>query len=77
MASAIKSDSPRSNERLTEIAAILADGLQRLPARQSSDKSANFEESLLHLSPDQSGDADPIGSGNQFAEVIAGTSADL
>ena len=42
---------------LTEIAEILALGLQRLIARQSSDLSADDGDSSLHFVPDQSGDA--------------------
>jgi hypothetical protein len=44
-------------DRLLEIAEILALGLMRLQARKSSRKPAEFGESSLHLSPDQSGDA--------------------
>ena len=44
------------NEHLIEIAEILATGLTRLEARKSSQKPAEFGESLLHFSPDQSGD---------------------
>jgi hypothetical protein len=47
------------NERLSEIAEILAAGLTRLEGRKSSRKSAEFGESSLHLMPDQSGDAPP------------------
>lgn len=45
--------------RLAEIAAILAAGLQRVLARKSSQKSADFGESSLALSGHQSGHADP------------------
>jgi hypothetical protein len=44
-------------DRLREIAEILVFGLMRLQARKSSRKPAEFGESSLHLSPDQSGDA--------------------
>jgi hypothetical protein len=47
------------SERLSEIAEILAAGLTRLEARKSSRKSAEFGESSLHFTPDQSGDAPP------------------
>ena len=47
------------NEHLTEIAEILAAGLMRLEARKSSRKPAEFGESSLHFSPDQSGDVPP------------------
>lgn len=46
---------PKPNERIAEIAAILADGLQRVLAQQSSAKNPRDGESLLHFSPDQSG----------------------
>jgi len=42
---------------LTEIAEILAAGITRLEARKSSRKPAEFGESSLHFTPDQSGDA--------------------
>jgi hypothetical protein len=47
-------------ERLTEIAEILAAGLQRLVGRQSSKFSDDCGESSLHFTPDQSGDANPV-----------------
>lgn len=43
--------------RLSEIAEILTLALMRLEARKSSWKRADFGESSLHLSPEQSGDA--------------------
>jgi hypothetical protein len=46
-------------ERLPEIAEILAIGLTRLEARKSSRKAAEFGESSLHFSPDQSGGVPP------------------
>jgi hypothetical protein len=46
-----------ADERILEIAEILAVGLSRLEARKSSRKSADFGESSLHFTPDQSGDA--------------------
>jgi hypothetical protein len=45
--------------RLDEIAEILAAGLTRLGARKSSRKPAEFGESSLHFSPDQSGGVPP------------------
>ncbi len=48
-----------ANQRLPEIAEILATGLIRLEALKSSRKSAEFGESSLHFTPDQSGDAPP------------------
>jgi hypothetical protein len=43
-------------ERIGEIAEILAAGLLRLEALKSSRKPAEFGESSLHFTPDQSGD---------------------
>jgi len=48
-----------ANERLSEIAEILATGLIRLEALKSSRKSAEIGESSLHFTPDQSGDGPP------------------
>jgi hypothetical protein len=45
--------------RLIEVAEILAVGLQRLIARQSSELSADRGESSLHFTPDQSGAGSP------------------
>jgi len=45
-----------ADERLAELASILAIGLQRVLARQSSAVSSEFGESSLHSSPTQSGD---------------------
>lgn len=53
-------------ERLAEIAEILAAGLMRLRARQSSPLSPDREESSLDCSGHQSGHADP-----DFLEVEA------
>ena len=50
---------PIANERIAEIAEILAVGLTRLEARKSSRKPAEFGESSLHFSPDQSGGVPP------------------
>jgi hypothetical protein len=47
------------NDRISEIAEILAAGLTRLEARKSSRKSTEIGESSLHFAPDQSGDAPP------------------
>jgi hypothetical protein len=54
-------DSARCNcpEDLIEIAEILAVGLMRLEALKSSRKSAEFGESSLHFSPNQSGGVPP------------------
>jgi hypothetical protein len=56
-------DGRTSNDRIAEVAGILAVGLQRLTARQSSDLSADRGESSLHISPDQSGDAPTSSAG--------------
>lgn len=48
------------DDRLSEIAELLALGVMRLRARQSSDLSAHAGESSLHFPPDQSGSASPI-----------------
>jgi hypothetical protein len=50
-------NSEEANQRLSEIAELLATGLSRLETRKSSRKSADFGESSLHFTPDQSGDA--------------------
>jgi hypothetical protein len=41
-------------DKTAELGEILAVGLQRLSARQSSQKPADLGESSLHVSPDQS-----------------------
>jgi hypothetical protein len=46
---------PKPTERIAEVAAILAVGLQRVLARQSSEKAPGNGESSLHFSPTQSG----------------------
>jgi hypothetical protein len=46
----------RTTDNLAEISAILAEGLQRALARESSGQSAPSGESSLHNSPIQSGD---------------------
>lgn len=48
-----------TDERLTEIADILALGLMRLRLPKSSPLSADGGESSLHFPPDQSGAASP------------------
>jgi hypothetical protein len=47
----------RPDERFVELAEIMAAGLQRVMARQSSQNLASAGESSLHILPDQSGDA--------------------
>jgi hypothetical protein len=46
-------------DHITEIAELLAAGLTRLQAWKSSRKSAEFGESSLHFSPNQSGGVPP------------------
>jgi hypothetical protein len=52
-------------EAIAEIGAILAAALQRAVTGQSSAKRADRGESSLHISPDQSGDANEWQSGEQ------------
>jgi hypothetical protein len=52
-----------SNQRITELAEILALALQRIWAQQSSQNLSLTGESLLHISPDQSGDAPTSSAG--------------
>jgi hypothetical protein len=47
-----------NTNHLDEVAEVLATALQRLLMRQSSGELRLFGESSLHLSPDQSGDAE-------------------
>ena len=54
---ALKPDLMTADERLSEIAGILAAGLMRLHSRQSSPLSADFGESSLHCAAAQSGHA--------------------
>jgi hypothetical protein len=60
---ALKPDLMTAAERLDEVADILAAGLQRVHARQSSAQSADFGENSLHLSPRQSGHAETLSDG--------------
>lgn len=53
------------NERLSEFAGILAAGLVRLRARQSSALSADFGESSLDCADDQSGHANVLTDGGK------------
>ena len=61
--SALKPDWMTSAERLDEIAEILAAGLMRLRARQSSPQSADFGDSSLDCAADQSGHANVLTDG--------------
>jgi hypothetical protein len=55
-----KTSQPLDNEgRISQIADLLAFGLQRLYDRQSSELSAGSGESSLHFTLDQSGHAAP------------------
>ena len=58
--SALKSENMTAIERLNEIAEILAAGLTRLRARQSSGLPADFGESSLHCAGTQSGHANVL-----------------
>ena len=52
-----------TDERLSEVAEILARGLVRLRARQSSALPADFGESLLDCAGQQSGHANVLNEG--------------
>jgi hypothetical protein len=56
----LKEPDIEASERLGEVAEILALGLQRLIARQSSELSADSGESSLHYDASQSGHAKPV-----------------
>ena len=56
----LKSDRITARERISEVGAILAAGLTRLQARQSSALSADFGESSLHCAGTQSGHANVL-----------------
>lgn len=49
-----------ASQRISEIAEIVATALMRLRARKSSQFPRDAGESSLDLSPDRSGDANPI-----------------
>ena len=57
---ALHPDRMSAAERLDEVAEILAAGLTRLRARQSSALPADFGESSLHCAGDQSGHANVL-----------------
>jgi hypothetical protein len=57
---ALKPEHMTAAERLDQIAAILATGLQRLHAQQSSALPADFGESSLHCAAPQSGHANVL-----------------
>jgi hypothetical protein len=56
----LKPDQMTASERLDEISQILAAGLTRLRARQSSALPADFGESSLHCAAPQSGHANVL-----------------
>jgi hypothetical protein len=56
-ASLVTNMAKQTLDHLMEIAEMLAAGLTRLKARKSSRKPAEFGESSLHFTPDQSGGA--------------------
>ena len=59
MANPLRPELMTSEERITELCALLAAGLIRMNARKSSSLSADCGESYLHFPPDQSGHATP------------------
>jgi hypothetical protein len=61
--SALKPHLMTAAERLDEIAEILAAGLMRAGARQSSPQSADFGDSSLDCAADQSGHANVLNGG--------------
>jgi hypothetical protein len=62
---AMKANSMATAERLDEIAEILATGLMRVRARQSTAQSADFRDSSLDCPADQSGHADVLNGGRK------------
>lgn len=60
---ALQPDLMSSDERLDEVAEILAAGLMRLMSRQSSCLSADLRESSLDCPGDQSGHANVLKGG--------------
>jgi hypothetical protein len=60
---ALKPDLMTAAERLDEVAQILATGLRRLQARQSSSQSADCGEGSLDCAGDQSGHANVLNGG--------------
>ncbi len=54
-----------SGDRLDEIAEILAAGLMRVRARQSTAQSSDFRDSSLDCPADQSGHADVLNGGRK------------
>ena len=62
-ANALRADTMTAAERLSEVAQILAAGLSRLKARQSSALPADFGESSLDCAAEQSGPANVLKDG--------------
>ena len=62
---ALKPDLMTAAERLDEVAEILAAGLQRVHARQSSSQSADFGDSSLACAGNQSGHANVLTDGGK------------
>ena len=60
---AVKQEHMTAAERLDEVAEILATGLQRLHARQSSALPADSGDSSLDCAADQSGHANALNDG--------------
>ena len=60
---ALKPEHMTAAERLDKVAEILAAGLQRLHARQSSALPADFRDSSLDCAADQSGHANALNDG--------------
>ena len=64
-ANALRADTMTAAERLSEVAQILAAGLSRLKARQSSALPADFGESSLDCAAAQSGPANVLTDGGK------------
>ena len=62
---ALKPEHMTASERLDEVAYILAGGLQRLHARQSSALPADSGDSSLDCAADQSGHANALNDGGR------------
>lgn len=62
---ALKSDLMTAAERLDEVGEVLAAGLQRLLARQSSAQTADFRERSLDCVAVQSGHAEALKGGGK------------
>lgn len=67
-ANALSADAMTAAERLSEVAQILAAGLSRLKARQSSALPADLGESSLDCAADQRGHANALNDGGRRGE---------